>query len=61
MINVIALILSLLKLVLDQAGVKGLPEEAITDVQAAIAALERVRGSEVTFGQLESLRVEPKW
>ncbi len=61
MISVIELVLALLNIVLAQAGVKGLPAEIVTDVEAAVAALNRVRGSEVTFGQLEGLRIQPKW
>lgn len=61
MISVIELVLALLNIVLAQAGVKGLPAEVVADVAAAVSALERVRRSEVTFGQLEGLRVQPKW
>jgi len=61
--TIINLVLSLLSGVL--ANIKGsTASEAETiaqNIQAAITALEAVQGTPVTYAQLESLRVEPKW
>ena len=56
--NYISLALTLLQAVL--ANVKGSEiESAVTsDIQAAVDSLMKVHGSEVTFAQLESLRVK---
>lgn len=63
MINVISLVLSLLTTVLGQ--VKGSTAagaaELTQGLEAAIASLQAVQNTPVTFAQLESLRVEPKW
>ncbi len=61
MINVIELVLSLLGSALSAAKVSDVASEVVVGIEAAIAELEKVRGSEVTFGQLEGLRVQPKW
>lgn len=61
MINVIDLVLSLLKVVLDSANTNNLAAEIVAGIEAAIAELQKVRGTDVTFAQLESLRVQPKW
>lgn len=61
MISAIDLALNLLQGILASAGVKGLAPEIIKDVEAAVAALSRVKGTPVTYQQLESLRVTPEW
>jgi len=61
MINVIALVLSLLGTVLEQAKVSEVATEVIAGIEAAIAALQKVQGTDVTYTQLESLRVKPQW
>lgn len=61
MINVLALILSLLESTLTAAKVGGAAVEVIDAISSAIASLQKVRGTDVTFAQLEGLRVEPKW
>jgi hypothetical protein len=61
MINVIDLVLSLLTSVL--ANVKGSAAADATaiaqGIEAAIASLQAVQGTPVTYQQLESLRVKP--
>ena len=37
------------------------PAEVIADAEAGLALLNKVNGSEVTFGQLEGLRLSPAW
>ena len=61
--TIINLILSLLEGVLSSVkGSTAADAEAIAQgIQAAIASLEAVQGTPVTYAQLESLRVEPKW
>ena len=61
MINAIDLAILLLQGVLTSAGVKGLPNEIIAEVKAALDGLLKVRGTPVTFEQLESLRVKAQW
>lgn len=57
----IKIALGLLKIVLDSAGVQGLAGEVVADVQAAVDKLQSVQGKPVTWQQLDSLRVQPKW
>lgn len=38
-----------------------LPVEIVADVQAAITNLQKYAGQDVTFEQLESLRLSPQW
>ena len=62
--GIIQLSLSLLQLVLgnlkQNSSIANL--ETITQgIEAAIANLQAVQGTPVTYQQLESLRVEPKW
>lgn len=57
----ISLALNLLQVVLSSAGIKGLAPEVAANIEAAIASLLAVQGSDVTYQQLEGLRVEPKW
>jgi hypothetical protein len=63
MINVIDLVISLLTTVLG--SVKGsAAAEAVSiaqNIEAAIASLQAVQGTPVTYAQLESLRVKPTW
>lgn len=62
MLSVIDLVLSLLRSYLEAAQLKSDTPTAVIDaIQAAIAKLETVQGSPVTYGQLEGLRVTPKW
>lgn len=61
MISVISLVLTLLYSTLEAAKIGGAATEVIAAIQAAITSLEKVRGTDVTFAQLEGLRVEPKW
>jgi hypothetical protein len=51
----------LLQSVLAAAGVNPKYSKLIAGVQAAIAELEKVKGTDVTFNQLEGLRVTPTW
>lgn len=61
MINVIELVLALLANVLAAAKVGGAAPEVIAAIQAAIDSLAKVHGTDVTFQQLEELRVKPQW
>lgn len=61
MINIIELVLSLLGPVLAAAKVNGVAADIVAGIAAAIAELEKVRGTPVTYQQLEGLRVSPKW
>lgn len=61
MISAIELALTLLSFVLDAAHVQGTAPDVIKDIETAVAALAKVHGTDVTFEQLESLRIEPKW
>ena len=36
-------------------------QQAITGIEAAILKLQEVQGSDVTYEQLESLRIEKTW
>jgi hypothetical protein len=60
--SIIEVVLGLLGGVLNQTKLaNGLPAQIVADVEAAIAALQRVQGTPVTMVQLESLRVNPAW
>lgn len=61
MISVIDLVLSLLGTVLASAKVKGVPASVLADIQAAVDAVAKVQGTDVTYSQLESFRLTPKW
>ncbi len=61
MISAIDLALTLLEGVLKQANANKLATEVVADVEAAVALLAKVKGTPVTYGQLESLRVKPEW
>jgi hypothetical protein len=62
-INVIELVLGLLTTVLGQVkGSTAAETSSIAqNIEAAIASLEAVQATPVTYAQLESLRVSPKW
>lgn len=57
----IALVLSLLQSVLAAAKVGGVPAEVVTLIEGAVANLLKVQGTDVTYSQLESLRVTTTW
>jgi len=58
MISAIDLALQLLQGVLEEVTTNKLPKEIAVDVQAAVDALLKVKGSDVTYSQLEQLRVK---
>lgn len=53
--------ISLVLTELDAAKVGGAAPEIIANLEAAVANLMKAHGTDVTFGQLESLRVKPTW
>lgn len=55
------LALSLLGAVLNSLNVAGTAPNIIADIQAAIAKLQGVQNTPVSYSQLESLRVTPLW
>lgn len=57
----VALALSLLQTVLASAHAGQATQDAITALEAAVAKLLSVQGSDVTYAQLESLRVTQKF
>ena len=57
--NYVALGLSLLQTVLASAKAGQAEQSAIAVIEAAITKLLEVEGSDVTYQQLESLRVKP--
>ena len=61
MISIIELVLSLLGTALEAAKVNGVATEVVAGISAAIAELQKVQGTPVTYEQLQSLRVTPKW
>lgn len=61
MIGVIALALNLLGALLASAKQTGVPAEIVTDLESAVASLQKVASTPVTFQQLEGLRTTPKW
>jgi hypothetical protein len=61
MISAIDLALNLLQGILASASIKGLAPEIVKDIEAAVAALAKVQGTPVTYGQLEGLRVKAEW
>jgi hypothetical protein len=61
MISAISLALAILESVLSAAKVNNVALEVVQGVEAAVNALKKVQGTPVTYGQLESLRVSPKW
>jgi len=63
--TIIQMVLFLLQTVLGQFKQNPTATEAeqlaISGIEAAIAKLQEVHGTDVTFQQLESLRVEKAW
>lgn len=63
--SIIQFALGLLQVVLGNLKLSGNVtselQTAITGIEGAIANLEAVQGTPVTFAQLESLRIQPKW
>lgn len=57
----ISLVLTLLQSVLSSAKVGGVPAEVVALIEAAVANLMKVQGTDVTYSQLESLRVKTEW
>lgn len=57
----ISLVLTLLQSVLTSAKVGGVPTEVVALIEAAVANLMKVQGTDVTYSQLESLRVKTEW
>lgn len=61
MISILDLVLRLLNIALEAAHANEVSIEVVTGIQNAIAELEKVRGTPVTFGQLENLRIKSTW
>ena len=62
--GIVSLALSLLQLVLGNLKANNTTnalDTVIAGLESAIASLAAVQGTPVTYSQLESLRVEPKW
>lgn len=62
--TIIQLALGLLQVVLGNLKTNNATnalDTTIAGIEAAIAELATVQGTPVTYSQLESLRVEPKW
>ncbi len=61
--NILALIETVLALlqIAASATKNTADDNIVAEIEAAVAALERVLGSEVTRAQLEGMRFEPKW
>jgi hypothetical protein len=62
--SIITLVLGLLQLVLNNlksSTANSALDAAIAGIESAIEELTVVQGTPVTFQQLQSLRVEPKW
>jgi len=57
----ISLVLALLQSVLSAAKVGGIAPDIIANLEAAVASLLQVQNTDVTYAQLESLRVTTKW
>lgn len=57
----ISLVLTILQSVLTAAKVGGVPADVIALIEAAIANLMKVQGTDVTYSQLEGLRVKTEW
>jgi hypothetical protein len=60
-LSLIGLSLTLLQSVLSSAKVGGVPADVVASIEAAIASLLKVTGTDVTYSQLESLRVKTEW
>ena len=59
--TIILLSLGLLQNVLENLKVSGAAIEVIQDIEASIAKLISVRDSEVTWDQLDELRIKKLW
>ncbi len=59
--TLISLALALLNSVLSAAKIGGVPTEIVDLLSGAIANLMKVQGTDVTYSQLESLRVTTEW
>lgn len=59
--TLIALVLAILQSVLKAANVGGVPADIIALIQSAIDNLLKVQGTDVTYSQMESLRVKTEW
>ena len=59
--TLISLVLVLLQSILSAAKLGGIAPDIIANIEAAIANLLKVQGSDVTYQQLESLRVKTEW
>ena len=62
--SLVNLALGLLQVVLGNLKAGPVTSElqtAVSGLEAAIANLQTVQGTPVTYTQLESLRVQPKW
>lgn len=57
----ISLILTLLQSILAAAKVSGVPQDVIALIQGAVSNLLKVQGTDVSYAQLESLRVKTEW
>lgn len=57
----ISLVLTILQSVLGSAKVGGVPAEVVGLIEAAVANLLKVQGTDVTYSQMESLRVTTQW
>ena len=53
--------LLLLQIALDAANKGGTADPIIADLEAAIAKLQSVQGTDVTWSQLQGLRVSTTW
>lgn len=61
MISIVELVLSLLGTALSAAKANNVAQDVVQGIEAAVASLEKVRGTPVTYSQLEALRVKPEW
>lgn len=57
----ISLVVTLLQSVLAAAKVGGVPTDVLNLLEGAINNLLQVQGTDVTYSQLESLRVKTEW
>jgi hypothetical protein len=57
----IALVLAILQSVLSAAKVGGAPADIVALLEGAVNNLLKVQGTDVTYSQLESLRVKTEW
>jgi hypothetical protein len=59
--SLIALVAALLQSILSAAKVGGVPAEIVALIEGALANILKVQGTDVTYTQLESLRVTTEW